>query len=184
MGRQIIFHMLPEDRSNFLGFVQQRDRVVVTGFTSNTADVQPIDFEEPQRRRDWLCLWNLDLLPSLERRHVPVSDIGPYYRVDDSLPILEFSTSIQVQWDQRPALVQGRLYGNAYQDHSPLKTWYEALARWLRKNFVKNPIGWMSGYVGPAAYQWYERGGLLLPTYNPPLTEEWRDTINEQHPIS
>lgn len=42
----------------------------------------------------------------------------------------------------------------------------------------------MSGYVGPAAYQWYERGGLLLPTYQPPLNEEWRDRINEQHPMS
>jgi hypothetical protein len=176
--------MLPEDRINFLGFVQQRDRVVITDFTSDTADVQPIDLDKPQRHRDWLCLWNLDLLPSLERRHVPVSDVGPYYRVDSSLPILEFSTPNQIQWDQRPALTQGRLYAYAYQDLSHLRTWYEALARWLRKNFVNNPVGWMSGYVGPAAYQWYERGGLLLPTYQPPLNEEWRDRINEQHPKS
>jgi len=59
---------------------------------------------QPQEYRDWLCLWNLDLLPSLKREHVPVSDIGPYYRVDSSLPILELSIPKQIEWDERPAL--------------------------------------------------------------------------------
>jgi len=33
MGRQIIFHMLAEDRTAFLSFVQKRDSVVITDFT-------------------------------------------------------------------------------------------------------------------------------------------------------
>jgi hypothetical protein len=173
--------MLPEDRADFLGFVRQRDHVVITEFTSDRADIQPIDLNQPQVHPNWLCLWNVDLLPSLKREHVPVSNVGPYYRVDSSLPILEFSVPNQTEWDERPALTQGRLYAYAYQNHSALRTWYEALSRRLRKSFVKNPTGWMAGYVGPAAFRWYERGGLLLPTYQPPLTPEWRARINEQH---
>src|SRR5437867_1024150 len=75
----------------------------------------------------------------------------PCYRIESSLPILEFSIPSQSVLDGKPALTQGRLYAYAYQDHPALRTWYEALARWLRKSFKKNPIHWMSGYVGPSA---------------------------------
>jgi hypothetical protein len=34
-------------------------------------------------------------LPSLRRKYVPESDIGSYYRIDSSLPILEFSLPVQ-----------------------------------------------------------------------------------------
>ena len=58
---------------------------------------------------------------------MPVSDVGPYYRIDSSPPILEFSVPNQTAWDGRPALTQGRLYTYAYRDHAALRTWYEAL---------------------------------------------------------
>ena len=182
MGRQIIFHMLPEDRVAFLDFVQQRDSVVITDFTSDSADVQPVDPRQiSANKRDRLCLWNLALVSSLKREHVPVSKIGPYYRIDSSLPILEFSVPKQTAWDEKPALAQGRLYAYAYQEHAALRTWYEALVRWLRKRFASNPITWMSGYIGPVAYRWYESGGLLLPTYVPPVNPEWQARLGEQH---
>jgi hypothetical protein len=50
-----------------------------------------------------------------------------------------------------------------------------------QKELRENPTGWMSGYVGPAAYSRYQRGGFLLPTYQPPLNPEWRNRINERH---
>lgn len=92
MGRQIIFHMLAEDRAAFLSFVQKRDSVVITDFTGNSADVLPADLASARAKdREWLCLWNMNLLQTLKREYIPESNIGPYYRIDSSLPILEFS---------------------------------------------------------------------------------------------
>ena len=183
MGRQILFHMLDQDRVSFLDFVQQRNRVVVTNFTdSSSADVLPegLDTWESTSSK-WLCLWNKDLLPDLRREYIPRSGIEPYYRVNYSLPILELSVPSKGNWDREPALTQGRLYAYAYQDHAGLRNWYEALARWLRSRFMKNPISWMSGYVGAEAYRWYESGGLLLPILPPPVNSEWRERIHSQH---
>jgi len=183
MGRQIIFHMLPEDRMSFFDFVQQRDPVVVTDFTDSVSGVvQPADLgNRDTKSREWLCLWNRTLLPSLRREYIPESNVGPYYRIDSSLPILEFSLPVQRTWDGEPALTQGRLYAYAYRNYPALRIWYEALVRWLRTRFTKNPIGWMSGYVGPEAYRWYKNGGLLLPFCAPPVNAEWRERIHGQH---
>src|ERR1700752_2261764 len=183
MGRQSVFQLVPEDRTAFLSFVQQRDPVIVTNFTdSSSADVHPVDLERPNPGyREWLCLWNQALLSSLRREHIPKSNIGPYYRIDSALPILEFSVPVQGVWDDKPALTQGRLYAYAYQDHPDLRAWYEALARWLRTRFKRNPISWMSGYVGPEAYRWHQSGGLLLPFLPPPVNAEWRQRIHGQH---
>jgi hypothetical protein len=183
MGRQIIFHMLPQDFVMFLRFVQQRDPVVVTEFTADIGDVHPLDLKgNAALHKRWLCLWNKELLPTLKRIYIPESAHGPYYRVDSSLPVLELSVPLQTVWDQRRALTQGRLYAYAYQTHPSLRTGYEALVRWIRKNFKKNPIDWMSGYTGPAAHEWYQNGGLLLPTVQPPVNSEWLARINAQHP--
>ena len=82
MGRQILLHMLPEDRTSFLKFVQERDHVDVTDFTDLiSGDVQPAALgDRGARSEEWLCLWNRDLVPSLGREHIPESNIGPYYR--------------------------------------------------------------------------------------------------------
>jgi len=48
-----------------------------------------------------------------------------------------------------------------------------AVARWIRKNFIRNPIPHLNGYVGPAAYEFFKTGGLLLPIFRPPLTNQW-----------
>ena len=68
MGRQIIFHMLAEDRADFLSFVQKHDSVVITDFTGNSADVLPVDWAADRTKdREWLCFWNMKLLPALKR---------------------------------------------------------------------------------------------------------------------
>jgi hypothetical protein len=178
MGRQILFHMLPEDRTAFINFVQQRNSVMVTDFISDSAEVKPVDFTQ-QRDEEWLCLWNHALLPSLERKFISTWN---NYRVEDSLPVLQFNMPNKSAWDGKPALMQGRLYAYAYQAYPELRVWYEALIRWIRRSFKKNPVGWMSGYVGPEANEWHKSGGLLLPCYHPPVDPEWRTRIYAQHP--
>lgn len=186
MGRQVLFHMVPEDRLAFFDFVQKRDPVVIVEFTHpSQADPEPLEFHEPGNdSRDRLCLWNRNLLPSLRREYIAESNVGPYYRIDSSLPILEFSMPAASVWGGTPALSQGRLYAYSHGTEPGLRAWYEGLLRWVRTRFKKNPVNWMSGYVGPAAYGWYESGGLLLPYCAPPVTPEWRERIHSQHPAS
>ena len=106
MGRQVLFHMVSEDRAAFLDFVQKRDPVVIVKFTHpSEAEPEPLDFRRPESgSKDWLCLWNRKLLPSLRREYIAESNIGPYYRIDSSLPILEFSMPTASVWDGKPAL--------------------------------------------------------------------------------
>ncbi len=177
MGRQIIFHMFPEDCQAFLSFVQERDSVVLTPFAGDSAQVSPLD--RKNSFGEWLCLWDQRLLPSLTRRYIREASPA-YYRVEDSLPVLQLSFSKLVEWSGCPAATQGRLYAYAYQSHPELRTWYEALARWIRKRYMKNPVSWMGGYVGPEAYAWHNAGGLLLPYCQPPVNPEWVERILAQ----
>ena len=182
MGRQIHFHMLPEDRNEFIRFVQEHDdQVMITLRDSSSSEVEPVpDLSVGDKQT--LCLWHRELLPRLKRRRIP--DPG-YYRIDGlNTPTLEFSSSFQAKWEGKPALGQGRLFGNfePYLDKPPnFEKWYERLARWIRTNCRKNPTG-MSGYVGPAAYEFYSQGGYLLPQFLPPRTEAWLAKIGNQHP--
>jgi hypothetical protein len=177
MGRQIIFHMFPDDCQAFLAFVQERDSVILTPFTGDSAQVDGLDRMDCFGK--WLCLWNQRLLASLARERV--REASPTHRVDDSLPVLELSFSKLVKWSGYPAATQGRLYAFGYHLHPELRTWYEALARWIRKRYVRNPLSWMGGYVGPEAYAWHVAGGLLLPTCSPPVNPEWVERILAQH---
>jgi hypothetical protein len=59
---------------------------------------------------------------------------------------------------------------------------YEQVIRYIRRHWFKNPASWMSGYVGPAAGDWFDRGGLLLPIYIPPVSNDWIQRLGEQHP--
>jgi hypothetical protein len=179
MGRQVHFHMLPEDQNAFLRFLQERDPVVVIARDSDSAEIQPAD---PTIGSDkTLCLWNLKLLPHLERKWIP--DPG-YYRADEfRMPILEFTSSFRATWEGKPALGQGRLYGIFAQKLPEFEKWYETLVRWIRRNYQKNPRD-TGGYVGPAAYEFYKSGGYLLPNFLPPRTKEWLAILNKQHPRS
>lgn len=179
MGRQILFHMLPEDCELFLSGLHQRDRFAVVERDSTSSDI--VEVAAPCCVGKTVVLWNRSLLPSLEREYIPQSSRGPYYRVSSSLPLLEFFLPIEADWDSRPALTQGRVYASFDVPHEGLRRWYESVARWIRKNFAKNPVGLSSGYVGPAALKWYGRGGILLPMLRPPFTPEWRSFVDAQH---
>jgi hypothetical protein len=180
MGRQIHFHMLPEDRRAFLSFARQHDPVEIVLRDGDSPEVQSV----PDINMDGgktLCLWNRKILPSFKREWVP--DPG-YYRVDGlRTPTLELTSSFAATWEGKPALGQGRLFGDfdSYLGKSPeFEKWYETLARWIRTNYEKNPTG-TSGYVGPAAYDFYSGGAYLLPQFLPPRTEVWLTEIGKQH---
>lgn len=179
MGRQVHFHMLVEDQKEFLRVVQDRDSTVVTLRDFNSSQVAPI--AEAVTTDRTLCLWNREILPNLERKWIP--DPG-YYRIDTlKAPILEFAPSFTATWEGKPALGQGRLFGN-FEPHlgkpESFRRWYEKLVGWIRRHYRKNPAG-TGGYVGPAAYEFYEQGGYLLPSTLPPRTKEWLAEIGRQH---
>lgn len=177
MGRQVQFHALPNDIRTFLEFVQQRDPVIVAIRDSDSPEVRA--FLDPSSETDVLMLWNQDLLNALKRRHIVASE-RDYYSFDSSLPILEFSPSRFCEWNGRKALRSGRIYGTFDSQSPRFEKWYNALARWIRKNFIKSSLP-MIPYVGPAAYDWYKEGGLLLPMMIPPaVTPAWLSWVEAQ----
>jgi len=176
--------MLPEDRDVFLRFVQDNDPVVVVERdVHDTADVRAVK-DIATDRVQMLCLWNRRFLPVLKRK---CSEEARYYKYQLDvfhLPLLEFSSSVTSEWEGRPALIQGRLFGDfdPYLSKPPeFEKWYERLVRWIRKNFERNPASW-GGYVGPAAYRFHHEGGYLLPNFLPPKTDVWLAEIGKQHP--
>lgn len=177
MGRQIQFHLLPEDLRAFLDFVQNRDPVVVTRQSSETPDIQSV--VDPSSQSNVMILWNQTLLGSLTRKHI-VHPGRAYYGIDVSLPVLELSPSERCDWNGRLALLQGRLYGFFDSPSAEYEKWYNSLARWIRKNFARVPIPLPGGYIGPAAYDWYKKGGVLLPMFLPPLTSRWLSWLEAQ----
>jgi hypothetical protein len=180
MGRQIHFHLLPEDRDAFLGFVQEHDPVTIVLRDADSAELECVTDLNIAGGKT-LCLWNRKLLAQLERKWIPAP---AYYRVDGLwTPTLEFMESFSTTWEGKPALGQGRLFGDfdLYLGKPPeFAKWYDTLVRWIRKHWKKNPAG-STGYVGPAAFEFYEKGGYLLPQFLPPKTKAWLTEIGKQH---
>lgn len=171
--------MLPADRNEFLRAIQEYDPISLILMDSDSIQVEPL--AEDAATDKTVCLWNRKLLPKLERKWIP--DPG-YYRVDTlKAPILEFTPSFAAAWEGKPALGQGRLFGNFepyLRKPEEFTQWYEKLVCWIRRCYQKNPASG-GGYVGPAAYKFYERGGYLLPNFLPPKTKEWLTEIGKQH---
>jgi hypothetical protein len=72
------------------------------------------------------------------------------------------------------------LYGVFEGKPPEFKKWYETLVRWIRNNYQKSPTN-MGGYLGPAACDFYKKGGYLLAQFLPPRTKEWVAEIAKQH---
>lgn len=181
MGRQIHFHMLPSDQDDFLRFVRTRDDVAIILSQGESDKVLPVQKLNPDALL--VYLWNKSILPRLRRTWMP--DCGFYSVSSLDLPILEFGPSLLTTWEERPALVQGRLYGifDPYLEKPPeFEKWYNGLIRWIRTKYKKNPTS-VGGYTGPEAYRFYEDGGFLLPTYRPARTQWWLEKIGKQHSV-
>ncbi len=61
---------------------------------------------------------------------------------------------------------------------SGFNRWYLSIVRWIRKEFHKNPAS--LGYVGQEAWNWFQRGGILLPMFSPPVNSVWIGEIAKQ----
>jgi hypothetical protein len=181
MGRQIHFYMLPGDREAFLRFVQKDDLVAVISEGSDSPIVRPLEQRDFHAHKN-VYLWNRRFLPSFVRKWIP----GPRnYGVSMlDLPLLQLSGSTVATWEDKPALVQGRLYGVFDPDlEKPpeFQKWYEQLVRWIRKNYQRTHTS-IGGYIGPSALKLFEQGGYLLPQFVPPKTDLWLAEIGKQHP--
>jgi len=172
--------MLGEDCGEFLEFVHHRDPVIVVERSSKSETIQ--EAQRPWERGETYCLWNQAVLPTLQRKFVRVEPdtAASYYGIDYSLPVIEFwyPSPVQEEWNGRPALTQGRVWAQFENSGKEFESWYNALVRWIRKNFVRDTV--LGDWVGPAAYQWYKDGGLLLPHFRPPVTKSWLSWVEAQ----
>ena len=178
MGRQTRFHMLPEDCRRFVLFLRERDPVVVTNwYSSESAQIEEIS--RPWERSGHFCLWNQAILPELQRKAT-----GEHFNIDSSASVIEFSYEclLAEPWNGQPALTQGRVWASFDTESRAFEAWYNAVVRWIRKNFIRDlALGFDRDSIGPAAYDWFKTGGLLLPMFRPPLTEAWLAWVNVQN---
>ena len=168
MGRQVLFHALQEDCHELLAFIGERD--VVTIVVQDHDEPELTVTRSPCAEKTSLVLWKESLATELRRTFVPRPE-GPYFRVRTGVG-LEFSHSVLAEWNGHAGLTQGRVYVNTDQPNELLARWSDAVARWIRSRWTRCPVD-LAGYVGPNAKRWHYEGGLLLPTFVPPVTPEW-----------
>ncbi len=181
MGKQILLHCLPEDMLVIYQHLRLNFPVSFTLRSDGHPDTVPID--DPSQETDDLIMWRPDILPFFRRYKVERPNGKSYFRVDEELPVLEIVPSHLIVWNGIKSLQQGCIYGlMGSRDNEPYVKWYESLTRWIRKNFAKNPLSQLGGYVGPAAFEWFRAGGVLLPIVLPvTATPEWMEFVNRQH---
>jgi hypothetical protein len=171
--------MLADDCRLFLEFVHERDPVVVIDYASKSGVIEEV--ERPWERGGSYLLWNQALLQVLQRRFVHVEpETKSYYGIDYSSPVIQFwyPSPIPERWNGRPAITQGRVWAQFVNPTKEFQSWYSALVRWIRKNFVRDKV--LGDYIGPAAYRWFKEGGLLLPHFQPPVTAVWLSWVEAQ----
>ena len=153
--------------------------VVAIVMDSDVPDIEPL--ANPRSVNRVMTLWNQSLIPLLERELVRRPPAMDYYRIPYSQPVLELSPSRAVSWNGQPALLCGRLYGFSFEDAPEgYATWYEALAKWIRSHFARNPVEGLDGYIARAALGWFKQGGILLPALQPPVTPAWESFVEAQ----
>jgi hypothetical protein len=181
MGRQIQISMLATDANHLVNVLRSwGDHVEVVVQTGNSSEPESLshitdDINQP------MILWNKRFARTIERRYIASAN-PPYYRIDEQVEsVLEISPSRVTEWEGRPALTQGRIYGTFDNKQPEFEKWYERVVRHIRRHWRKNPISWLGGYIGPAASEWFDAGGLLLPVYVPPIRSDWIQRLDEQH---
>jgi len=182
MGRQIQIHVLPKDVNALLVAMRDKEPWEIAMRSGNSATPERLAFLPEDASGQILVLWSKRFVPQLQRRYVAEAE-PPYYLADEQREsVLELSLSGFTTWEARPALTQGRIYGVFGNKLAQFEKCYERIVRYIRRHWRKNPALWMGGYVGPAASDWFEGGGLLLPNYRPPLRSDWIQRLGEQHP--
>jgi len=182
MGRQVQLHVLPKDVNELLVAMHVREPLEVAMQRGNSATPERLAFIPENMSSKTLVLWSERLVPTLQRDYVAEAQ-PPYYFVNEQTEsALQLSLSALTTWEGRPALTQGRIYGVFENKQTEFEKFYERIIRYIRRRWRRNPAIWMGGYVGPAASDWFEGGGLLLPNYIPPVRSDWIQRLGEQHP--
>jgi len=174
MGRQIPFHATVSDCSSLLSFIN--DGRSVTIVVQDGSDAAIVQESIPCRSKVVLILWKEALGTTLQRNRVR-PEKNPYYRVPSGIG-LELSLSVLTEWDGCPGLIQGRIYTGIAEPKEALVDWFTHISRWIRRHWVRAASP--GSYVGPDALQWHLDGGLLLPSFNPPVTAEWKTFFSRQ----
>ena len=182
MGRQTQLHVLPKDVNELLVAMHDKEPFEVALRTGNTAAPERLAFVPENISGQTLVLWSERFAANVRRRYMAEAQ-PPYYLLDEQTEsVFQLSLSGFTTWRSRPALTQGRIYGVFDNKQPEFEKCYERIIRYIRRHWRKNPASWMGGYVGPAASDWFERGGLLLPNYVPPIRPDWIQRLGEQHP--
>ena len=182
MGRQTQLHVLPKDVNDLLVAMHNNEPLEVALRSGKAATPERQAFIPENMSGQTLILWSERFAPNLQRGYVANAQ-PPYYCIDEQTePVFELSLSGLTTWEGRPALTQGRIYGVFQNKQKEFEKCYERVIRYIRRHWRNNPTSWMGSYVGPAASDWFERGGLLLPNYIPPVRSDWIERLAEQHP--
>jgi hypothetical protein len=182
MGRQIQIHALPSDINSLINAVYGSESVEMALWSGNTTVPERIAFLPDNLTGKMVALWTDKFAPDLQRKYVARAQ-PPHHAVDVSAEsVLELSLSALTSWNESEALTQGRIYAIFEGKEPGFEKWYDRLVRHIRRHWRQNPAAWMGGYLGPAAAAWFERGGLLLPSYIPPVRNDWVERLSKQHP--
>lgn len=180
MGRQTQLHLFPKDVNDLLVAMHDKEPFEVALRSGSTGNLERLAFIPENMTGEILVLWSERFAPKLQRGFVNAQP--PYYRVDEQTEsVLELSLSGLTTWEGQPALTQGRIYGVFASKPPEFENCYERFVRYIRRHWRKNPISWMQSYVGPAASDWFKRGGIFLPNYIPPVSSDWIKRVEEQH---
>jgi hypothetical protein len=172
--------MTPADRDALLNEIQSHAPVELVMRDGDSEEVQPLS-SPPDGGHDTFILWNKSLVPNLRRKLITSAQL-PHFRVDEfALPVLEMSDSVAMEWYGRRALMQGRIYGQFNGKSTGFLRWFERTARFVRNHWRRSPVTVLSGYLGPETSKWFDSGGLLLPMFLPPPTNEWLEVMDRQH---
>jgi hypothetical protein len=165
MGRQVTFFMAKEDEDRFLDFVRQTGNVAIVPAISPDNNFQLVErLPEPFSVNVWrqFYIWNRSITPSYRTEYVP--DKG-YYIINGLLSsLVEFSRS----YVKDNTMFPGHLWAeftivdddtnDLGQKDRDFRNWYEALAKWIRREFMHT--GWMM-FAGRGALKFQDKGGRL-----------------------
>lgn len=171
--------MLQEDTDDLFKQVESRHALDATVWTSPLPVV--ILEKAPQKADQMLALWPSRGGGARKRSKVIREDGAEVFEFDRNVPILEWMPSKIVEHKSTPALLQGRLYLFATNEDAAIENVFRTATNLVRKSYRPCPVKSFGGYVGPAAMEWFENGGILLPMFNPPHNAHWEQLLNEQH---
>lgn len=180
MGRQVRFYTLPEDEQEFLAFLHKDPDVAILRDRSKTPELNVMKQLTLLPRSEWgwsLCIWNMRF--PINESHIRKVDLKAYDKTQmefvqtgevvyclniGNAPVIEFSRSFI---NQDGHLLKGRIWaekhafrdGEFFYKGDDFVKWYERVARWLRRNFLR--VTNVDGYFGKSALKWYQGGGVL-----------------------